>query len=331
MDNSFRSIIDQSNSFFIILPSKPFFDQVAAGLSLYLSIRDLKSTQIATDSEMTVEFNRLIGVNKIVNELGNKNLVIKFTDYPASDIERVSYDIEDSQFRLSVIPKEKINPPTKEQINISYSGVAADTIFMIGGANESHFPFMDNPEISNAKLIHIGTKNLTTSKKVISFSTSASSTSEIMARILLDNSLKVDQDIASNLVMGIEEGSQKFSGDSVTPITFEVFAELLRAGGSRENLSIDPQNYPVGSIPSQPVQQAMPSIVGSKDQSKYVDQSQYSPQINPSDQTVRKIPQNKEPVNDQKANNEDIQLSNGDDQAPKDWLEPKIYKGTSVK
>src|SRR3990170_2413379 len=138
MEHSFKNIIDKSKSILILLPTKPFFDQVAAGLSLFLSLREPKQVQICCPSPMTVEFNRLVGVNRISQELGNKNLVIRFADYKASDIERVSYDIENAQFRLTVIPKQKVSPPTKEQVELSYSGISADTVIIIGGANESH-------------------------------------------------------------------------------------------------------------------------------------------------------------------------------------------------
>ena len=320
MDNSLRSIIDQSKSILILLPSKPFFDQVAAGLSLYLSIKDQKQVQVATDSDMTVEFNRLIGVNKVSKELGNKNLVIKFTDYPANDIERVSYDIEDGQFRLSVIPKESINPPTQEQIDFNYSGISADTIILVGGANESHFPFLDKDEISNAKLVHIGTKNLTTSKQVIAFSTNASSASEIMARLLIENKFKVDQDIATNLIMGIEDGSDNFTSEDVTPITFEVFAELLRAGGKRSGKS-GQQDYPQGSIPGQQPQaqsgQSQQSGQQNKDSSGSHSQGQQ-------EGNSQKSGESNEPQTQGTG-------SQSGDGAPKDWLEPKIYKGTSIK
>ncbi len=94
MNDSFSSLVDSATSVLIILPSKPYFDQVAGGLALYLSLREKKETAITSVTPMTVEFNRLVGVNKVANELGNKNLTIKFIDYRANDIERVSYDIE---------------------------------------------------------------------------------------------------------------------------------------------------------------------------------------------------------------------------------------------
>ena len=54
---------------------------------------------------MVVEFNRLVGVNKITTELGNKNLVIKFKYYKVAGSEIVSYDIEKGEVKLSVMPK----------------------------------------------------------------------------------------------------------------------------------------------------------------------------------------------------------------------------------
>ena len=116
MENSFKSVIDASKSILILLPTKPYFDQVAGGLGLYLSLRQSKDVLVFSPTPMTVEFNRLIGVNKVTAEMGNKNLIIRFTDYKANDIERVSYDIEDGQFRLTVIPRQRITPPTKDRI-----------------------------------------------------------------------------------------------------------------------------------------------------------------------------------------------------------------------
>ena len=105
MENSFSSLVDSSASILILLPTKPYFDQVAAGLGLFLSLRDRKETQISCPSPVTVEFHRLVGVNKITSEVGNKNLTIKFVNYNPQDIERVSADIENNEFKLIVIGK----------------------------------------------------------------------------------------------------------------------------------------------------------------------------------------------------------------------------------
>lgn len=283
MENSFKSIVEQSKSILILLPTKPYFDQVAAGLSLYLALREKKEVSIVSTNPMTVEFNRLVGVNKITQELGNKNLIIKFTDYKASDIERVSYDIENSQFRLTVIPKAGAPVPTKEQAQLSHSGVSSDIVILVGGVNESHFPAISSKDLVGAKLVHIGTKplSLSSGRQVISLARPASSASEIIATLIKESGLNLGVDIATNLLMGIEEGTNKFSSSGVTAGTFQHVAELMQSGGQRMGYARQQrQVIPPGAIPGQ---------------------------------IPRQPPQREEPG-----------------KAPKDWLEPKIYKGTSV-
>lgn len=285
MQDSFKSVIDPSKSVLILLPTKPYLDQVAAGLALYLAIRQDKEVAISSPSPMIVEFNRLVGVNKINQELGNKNLIIKFSDYKASDIERVSYDIDNGEFRLSVIPKPGVSAPLKEQAQISYSGISADTAILVGGVNDTHFPVLASSDLAGVKLVHIGPRplSLSSGKSVISLSRPASSCSELVAGLIKESALKLDSDIATNLVMGIEEGSNKFSGSEVTAETFQIFAELMRAGGQR----LDNAPY---------VQRK--SIAGSP--------------------VPGRLPQSTE-----------VKRQDSKD-APKDWLQPKIYKGTSV-
>lgn len=300
MENSFKSVIEASKSILILLPTKPFFDQVAAGLGLYLTLRQSKDVQIFSPTPMTVEFNRLIGVNKITTEIGNKNLIIRFTDYKANDIERVSYDIEDGQFRLTVIPRQRVLPPTKDQIELAYSGVSSDTVIMVGGANESHFPAITTKELTGANIVHIGTKDLTLSsnKTYISFSRPASSVSEVVASLIKESELSLDEDTSTNLLMGIDFGSNNLSDASVTADTFSMVAELMRAGGKRASFApvAKRDDYPVGAIPG------------------------VIPNATPMKQSVSSYPQ-KPP---------EEELEEEKEEAPSDWLQPKIYKGTSV-
>ena len=300
MENSFKSIIDRSKSILILIPVKPYLDQVAAGLALFLALREEKEVQISCPTPMIVEFNRLIGVNKIAQDLGSKNLMIRFVNYKANDIERVSYDIEDGQFRLTVIPKPRIIPPTKDQIELLYSGVSADTVILVGGANESHFPAISSKDLAGVNLIHIGTRDISLApdKSVISFARPASSVSEIVANLIKESALRIDSDTATNLLMGIDEGSNSFSSTDVSPDTFALVSELMRAGGKRQpKQPIQKTDLPMGTIP-----QAAPT------------------------------PQ---PVRDQRfpiqSSSQQTQKENGEEQAPKDWYEPKIFKGTSVK
>lgn len=282
MENSFKSIVDKSKSILILLPTRPYFDQVAAGLALYLALRETKDVTISCPTLLTVEFNRLVGVNKVSSDLGNKNLIIKFADYKANDIERVSYDIEDGQFRLTVIPKPGITPPKKEQAQLSYSGVASDTVILVGGASESHFPAISSRDLAGANLAHIGTKDLTLSsgKGAMSFAKPSSAVSEVAAALIKESGMKFDSDVATNLLMGIEQGSNNFADSDVTAETFSLVSELMRAGGQRtRSVTAERRTFPSGAIPGEIPQR-------------------------PQGQKV--------------------------EEPPKDWLKPKVYKGTSI-
>lgn len=307
MENSFSQLVSSATSVLILLPTKPYFDQVAAGLSLYLSISDSKNAAISCPSPMTVGFNRLIGVNKIIGEVGNKNLTIKFAGYDANNIEKVSYDIENGEFKLTVMPKSGFSAPEKNQIDITYAGASADLVILIGGANTSHFPALESGDFESAKIAHIGTRVLTSDKEVMSFAKAGATASELVANLIKQGGMSLDPDVATNLIMGIEEGSSNFASPEVTPETFEIFAHLLRSGGQRlPRVKLSPANFPPGAIPTRPLSSSRNQKPGD-----VVD--------------AMMIPQEMD-AQDIEGTGEQEQLAN----PPDDWLQPKIFKGAAA-
>ena len=219
-----------------MLPKAPYFDQVAAGLSLFLALKDKKAS-IVCDTPMTVEFNKLVGVNKITAAAGSKNLVIKIADYPASQVERVNYDIDGNDLFLTVFPLPGMEPPTKESIQVNYTGISADTVILIGGANESHFPLLSQKDFVSMKIVHIGISDITLpGKQVLSLAKSASSISEVVAEYLSELENAINPDIATNLFMGLVDGTRNFTNSTVTSETFKAASDLLQKGARREQL-----------------------------------------------------------------------------------------------
>lgn len=304
MDTSFTSLIDSATSILILLPTKPYFDQVAAGLALYLSLKGKKEVVISSSSPIMVGFNRLIAIDKIVTEIGNKNLTIKFAGYDANNIEKVSYDIENGEFQLTVVPKSGFVSPQKEHLNLSYSGVSTDLIILIGGANDSHFPLLASEELTSAKVVHIGTRVMASSRDVMSLAKLGATTSELIANLIKEGELPIDSDIATNLLMGIEEGSNNFGSSEVTPETFETFANLLRAGGQRQSKAkLSPISFPAGSIPTQPFDEKVAQVL--------------------------QVPQVVQDEHLDAADFDSTQETEADINPPDDWLQPKVYKGAS--
>lgn len=298
---SLKKFIESSQGILILISKNPYLDQVAAALSLYLVLKDQdKKVSIASPTPMVVEHNRLIGVNKVVSEIGDKNLVIRFKNYNAQNIERVTYDIDkdSEEFKLSVIPKPNVSAPTEDQLDIKYSGISADTVILVGGANESHFPDLSNNAISSAKVAHIGKQDVAgnSSRTIVSFAEHRASVSELMADYLREFTSSFNKDIATNLLAGIKEGTRDFSHTSVNAKTFELAAELMRAGGDAG------ADYNQGNRNgSSSSDEANPQMPATEKEEKL--------ETTESDQTTQ----------------------NSSEEAPASWLEPKIFKGTTSK
>lgn len=316
MEKSFKTIVEASRSLLILLPSEADFDYVASALALYLALEGKKDVSISCPTPMRVEMNRLVGVDKVGEEVGSKNMVLRFEGYPAEQIERVSYDIENQEFRLTVVPKPQMEAPKKEQVKIAYSGVAADTAVLIGGRSAEEFPALTSNELAETKVVHIGVTDIDSpkNKSVISLARPASSVSEIMAEYIKELEGGFHPDIATNLLSGLYEGSNNFSKKEVNANTFKLAGELMAAGGKysrkeefRPKVPFDFRSMMRG-LPTQAGVGPMPILQTMKGAKKLDD-------ISP-ERDTHEAPEG-EVVN-----------------APKDWLKaPKIYsgnKGTSV-
>jgi len=308
MEKSLKQFIENSQSVLILVSKNPYLDQIASGLALYLTIKDTgKKVHIACPSPMLVEFNRLVGVNKIVSEIGDKNLVIRFKNYDPQNIERVTYDIDEQtqEFKLSVIPKPNASSPTENQVDVKYSGMSADTVILIGGANEGHFPDISNDTIASAKLAHIGKQDVASSinnRTITSFAAHRASISELMASYIKEFTPQIPKDIASNLLAGLKEGTRDFSHTAVNADTFELAAELTRAGGDSS------ADYNQGNRGPKQDQQ---DHTEEKKEVQAVSQTDARPQQSQSAEI---------PADDEST-----------DEAPASWLEPKIFKGANSK
>ena len=323
MENSFKSIIDGAGSLIIFVPTKANTDQVASALAFFLALKDTKPIQIISSSQVTVSFNRLIGIDKVSNELGNKNLVIGFTDYDANGIERVSYDIVENKFKLTVIPKQGINPPTKDQVVVSYEGITADTIILFGGETDADFPQLTAKGLESANIYHVGTRPLTVdpSRVVYTFAQPMASVSELTFYLMNEAGLTIDSDIATNLLMGIENATQSYRSQSVTAETFEVTANLIRLGGRRLAGEVGRTEFPKGAVPEvliKPQEDKIKKTQAIKP-TNFADFSQKN-----KEKKKESIPAPNEEIENKEDNTEEVL------NPPNDWLQPKVYRGTSI-
>ncbi len=328
-----RPILDGSQEILVLFGKNTTFDSVAAALSLYLSLSGTgKRVSVASPNPMTVEFNRLVGVDKVSQNIssGGRNLIVSFP-YVEGSIEKVSYNIENDTFNLVIEPREGYPTITQDKLLYSFGGGTFDVIFTVGVADLADLDslyFQNQNLFSQKPIINIDINGQNTRYgKVNTILENYSSVSELMVNILNSLNLRIDGDIATNLLAGISFATNNFMSPTSGVSAFETAAILMRNGARRMDMG---QPY---QFPTQAPYQPQPMSV----QPQY-QQQQYTPplrqpmqpapamrpqpQMQPPPQKLplRPTPQPQPAPNKQQKKQE----------APPDWLKPKIYKGSTL-
>ena len=238
--NELQSLLSSGRNFLIAFPQKANFDQVAASLALYLSLRKAgKNVHLVSPEPMRVEFSHLVGVDKVSNKITGGDLVVTL-DYPITNIDKVSYNDEGGKLNLVVKVKPGSKTISREQIlfNASESSLY-DLIFVIGVVQAEdlghlHQSHQDLLKKSSVVSINNGTSTVGTLNFL---NPQASACTEIVASLIKALALPVDEDIGSNLLLGLKQATGNFQSPKMNPETFEAAAFALRMGGRKEEMS----------------------------------------------------------------------------------------------
>ncbi len=317
--NQLQQPLVEAKNILILITADPSLDYVASGLALYLSLKKQdKNVAIGCPSEMTVAFNRLIGIDKVSSQIGNRNLVISFA-YVKDSIEKVSYNIEDDKFNLVVEPKANFPPLDIDKVNYSYSGVDADLVFVVGASKLEDLGklYETNKKLFNEKLVvNIDSKfNNTKFGKINFHDSKRASCSEIIVELLKKLNLPLDKDIATNLYGGIKTSTSNFQAPNVNASTFEAAAWCLQNGAEKNYFNVP-------SIPKKefPFLQT-PSLSKAEFKTPFKAPTSLGEQL-PPPPFVQQRQQNQQ----QEQQKEDEKKGK---QPPPDWFKPKIYRGNS--
>lgn len=360
MDTNIQQVLSSAQSILIVLPANPRLDFAASALGLASSLgKSGKSASVICSSPMTVELSRLVGVEKVTNRPGNKNLVVHFVDYDVKGIDTVTYDIESGQFELLVTIKDGFTPPATSQVQLNYSGVNADVILMVGVVDPNQLGLENAKELFESnKLAYLGFNPPRVSSPLLFSLTdpAAASTSEVVVNLLESLSLPFDRDVASNLLFGIETATNNFLTNATSANTFEAAAICLRHGATRHSQEIRSANQPQNPLRGQrdqrdqrpprqfpqtsprpqvqiptplvPVeaQPAPPEVIQNPNPAP----ASQPPQ--PSAQPVSTPPIISQPTTFSPSSQPQVQPINIPKQEPPspEWLEPKIYTGRTI-
>lgn len=236
-----QRFLGPAQNILICLPKSVTLDQAAAGLSLFLSLGKAgKNVNIVSAEPMTVGFSHLVGLDKVADKISGANLVLTI-NAPIENIDKVSTQDDGKHLSLVIAPKTGMPPITSEQVIFNQAGARADLIITLGTRKleglgkiylENQGIFQEKPIINidnNSQNSNFGRLNI--------IDPDASSCSEIIASLISGMGFPADEDIGSNLLLGLKEETRNFQIEKVSADTFEAAAFCLRAGGRREVVS----------------------------------------------------------------------------------------------
>jgi hypothetical protein len=300
------SSITAANSVYVLLGTRQTADTVGSALALAQGIKSLgKTVFIASPKAITGVYAQFEGASQVAQEIGNRNLIITLALTNTDDIDKISYNVneEEKTFNLVVQPRNDAQPIGSDNVKFSYSGAQADVVLIVGAASTQELGFFYEQE---KKLFESTTTIALSPAFSQKFAThthelnQGESIAQISKNMLEQLQVSIDAVMATNLLAGIDEVTNKLQSPATTPEMFEAVGSLIRSGGKRMFDMPSLNQKPVTQAPT-PTAQPQPAVDALK--------------------STTSNPQENGAKSQESSNKSEIQV-------PQDWLkQPKIYKG----
>lgn len=245
MDNQavqkIRELIAKNENIGIAVGKDPGIDKMGAGLALYLSLGNLgKSVNIACPTEPTVEISSLVGIDKVKNTLdsGKGDLIVSFPD--RGDIKKISYTREDGMLNIIVKAADEGLTFDEREVKFRKGGEVPTLLFIVGVPRLSDLGnLFDAESLKDTTTVNIDNKAENQGYgDIVLASNNFSSVSENVSSLVVALDLKMDIDVAQNLLSGISAATDNFQNPNTSPLAFEMAALLLKKGATRQKVSI---------------------------------------------------------------------------------------------
>lgn len=264
-----RGLLPSIRTVLIALSQNPTPDDLAAGLALYLSLKQAgKEVSIVTEGVMRVGHTNLFGIGQVQDKLpdtsgGDFTIVLSGVATPDGKVpavEKMDYFTTGADLNLvfKVLPGQKFEPAG---ITPKHAGGGFELVFILGATTLSALGgiYANKPEaFSVAHLVNIdnkGDNGRFGNTNVVDIG--ASSISEIAGEVLYTLQLPYETDIASNILSGIFGTTNNLQSSNVGAETYAVVAEALKRGGQKP--SFVPTS--VGTSEGKPAETGMPQPI----------------------------------------------------------------------
>ena len=329
-----REIFDRESSFAIVVGGDYTIDEMGASLALYLTLSSLgKDVSVISTKQPLVEVSNLVGIDRVKSGYESKNgdLVVSFP-YQGDEIGKVSYTLEAGFLNIIVKPKENALSFGEKDVLFRRSGEAPRVLIAVGVKRLSELSSIFNIEaLKDTTIINIDKAGANEGfGDIVMIGQSASSVSEQVANVMLTLAYPIDPDVAQNLLSGIVFATGDFQSSMTSSLAFEMAGILLRSGAVREGMAPMPRQMrrPVAPMPSMPPVQSMPT----QPTNSFVDDVMPNPslqQVVSQRQARTNTARTAQTQFDSTSAQNEFPSEQKKDDAPPDWLAPKIYKGST--
>jgi nanoRNase/pAp phosphatase (c-di-AMP/oligoRNAs hydrolase) len=161
-------------------------------------------------------------------------LVVSFP-YEEGEIEKVSYTLEEGL--LNIVVKGGTKGLSFDENNVMYSrtGGAPKLLFVIGVSRLSDLgKLFDAAALKDTMVVNLDNKADNQGfGDIVMVYPMLTSVSEITANLILSLNLKIDTDIAQNLMYGISYATDNFQNPKTGALAFEMAGILMKHGAIR--------------------------------------------------------------------------------------------------
>ena len=234
-----KDLLAKNENIGIAVGKNPGVDEMAGALSLYLALSGVgKKASVACSTPPIVALSSLVGIDRVRKSFegdGAGDLTVSFP-YKEGEIEKISYTLEEGKLNILVKAGENGLNFNEKDVEYKRGGGAPGLIFVVGTPRLSDLgTAFDMEVLKDSKVINIDYKlDNQGFGDIPLIGKSASSVSELVANFLTSLDLKMDVDIASNLMAGIISATDNFQNPKTSPLSFEMAAFLMKNGAIRK-------------------------------------------------------------------------------------------------
>lgn len=282
------------------------------------------------------------------------------------EIQKVSYTLENGFLNIIVKSGQDGLSFGEKDVQYRHSGDVPSLLFVIGTPRLSDLGNLFNVEaLKDTTIINIDNKQENQGfGEIVFVSPRYSSVCEQVLQVLHELQIAIDVDIAQNLLSGISFATNNFADQKTSPTAFEAAAFLMKKGAIRSSFvqpKVAPDAFFGPPAPQQrsldtraqrdarpfPQRPAPPSLGGQAGQFGQRQQGAFRGQKQqPSYQQQVNSISNRPPMEEQKVQRplpgsgrnpalprqpqQNQKSQQQEDEAPSDWLTPKVYKGSTL-